>query len=260
MSTTLNLVEHLLALAHNLRQHGQSRTAARWFTRLAGLRDLADDVAEEAHLCLAEIHLEHEQHKQARRHLVSALAYQPDCAHYHYLLAVAVEDDPHASPRRAVEHYRRCLALDPENAEYQCDYGLFAVRHGHARAGLTALRRAAALAPADPNTLGRVAGGLREADRAGEAKELLRAALFRHPRDQRFRDLWNRHQFDMLRAAQEEPNRRRQANGDDPVLLPFPRPTKRVQRIAGKALRTDAPAALVGPKILALHVSRKQDA
>ena len=181
MSTTLNLADRILDTACNLHHLGRSHDAAQLLNRLASWRDLPRDCAEEAHVRLAEIHLEFEQPKQARRHLAIALALEPECAHYHYLMAVALEDDPKCDPRRADGPYRRCLALDPEHAEYQCDYGVYAVQQGRARAGLAALRRAAALAPDDPDMLGRVAAGMRQADRADEAKELLRAALFRNP-------------------------------------------------------------------------------
>src|SRR5207253_10871596 len=133
-----------------------------------------------------------------------AMTGQPDCAHYLYLLAIALEDDPKCDPRRADAPYRRCLELDPDHADYQCDYGLYAIRQGRVRVGLAALRRAAALAPDDPETLGRVADGLRQADKQVEAKELLRAALFRNPRDHRFRNLWTKHQFELLHAAQRQ--------------------------------------------------------
>ncbi len=258
MSKMLNLVDHLLFRAHNLRRHGQNHASARLFSRLAGLRDLPADVAEEAHVGLAEIHLEQEEHKQARRRLAAALTHQPDCAHYHFLLAIAVDDDPKSDSKRAGVHYRRCLALDPDRADYQCDYGMFALRHGHERAGMTALRRAAALAPDEPEMVGRIVAGLREADRADEAKALLRAALFRNPRDRRFRELWDRHQFEMVHAAQEMPAQRWAA--EEPVLLPFRQPKKRRERVGDKTIRIDAPSELRGPKILPLHIARKQDA
>lgn len=260
MSTTLNLVDRLLDRARNLRRHGQNEASARVFSRLAGLRELPADVAEETHVGLAEIRLEQEQHKQARRHLAAAIAHQPNCAHYHYLMAVAVEDDPHADPKRAGVHYRRSVALDPGEAAYQCDFGLFAVRHGNRRAGLAALRRAAAVAPDEPDTLGRIATGLREADRPDEAKALLRAALFRNPHDRRFRDLLDRHQFDLSRVAQEAPAQLWNGGAPEPILLPFRQPKKRVRHASDKTIRIDAPEKFRGPKILPLHVSRKQDA
>ena len=46
--------------------------------------------------------------------------------------------------------------------------------------------------------LGPVAQGLRAEGLNDEAGDLLRAARFRHPRDQRFQDLWRQHQFQRL--------------------------------------------------------------
>lgn len=259
-SMTLNLVERLLHSARNLHEHGQHKAAAKLFTRLTGLGDLPRDVAEEAHVRLAEIHLDNDRLKQARRHLTTALAHEPDCAHYHYLLAIAVEDDSNCDPKRAGVHYRRCLRLDPDHADYQCDYGLYAIRNGQTRAGLTALRRAVNLAPDEPAILGRVVEALRLAEKADEAKDLLRAALFRHPRERRFRDLWNQHQFNLLHAAQHQANDRYKTVAEEPVILPFPRPQRRVQKHGGKTIRIDAPSKLEGPKTLPMHVIRKKDA
>ncbi|MCI0684720.1 MAG: tetratricopeptide repeat protein [Gemmataceae bacterium] len=259
-SMTLNLVDHLLHSARNLHEHGQHQAAAKVLTRLTALGDVPRDIAQEAHVRLAEIHLHHDRPKQARRHLTVALAHDPDCPHYHYLLAVAVEDDPNGDPKRAAVHYRRALRLDPDHADYQCDYGLYAIRNGKTRAGVTALRRAARLAPDEPAILSRVVDGLRQAGRAGEAKQLLRAALFRHPRDRRFRDLWIRHQFDVLHAAQNQANDRYATVGDEPVILRFPGPKRRLRQHGTKTLRIDGPEEPRGPKTLPFHVIRKKDA
>jgi len=259
-SMTLNLVDRLLHSARNLHEHGQSDAAAKLLGRLSGLSELPRDVAEETHVRLAEIDLEHDRFKQARRHLAAALAHDPDSAHYHYLMAIAVEDDPHCNPERAAVHYRRALRLDPEHADHQCDYGLFAIRHGRTRAGLAALRRAANLAPDEPSIVGRVAEALRQAERRDEARALLRAALFRNPHDRRFRDLWNQHQFNALHADQNQGSDRYTIRTDEPVILPFPRPKRRVQKHGSKTIRIDAPTELSGPKTLPIHVQRKKDA
>jgi len=258
-SMTLNLVDRLLHSARNLHEHGQHKAAAKILGQLSGLGELPREVAEEAHVRLAEIHLEHDRLKQARRHLAAALAHDPDCPHYHYLLAIAVEDDPNCDPQKAGVHYRRALRLDPDHADHQCDYGLYAIRNGQTRAGLAALRRAAKLAPDEPSILGRVAETLRQADRCDEAKDLLRAALFRHPRDRRFRELWNQHQFNLLHADQNQGKERYATVAEEPVILPFPHP-KRVQKHGAKTIRIDTPEELTGPKTLPMHVVRKQDA
>jgi Tfp pilus assembly protein PilF len=260
MSMTLNLVDRILHRACQLQDIGRSQAALRLLTKLAGWRDLPQDVVEEAHVHLAEIYLEHGEPKRARRHLAVVIAQQPDCAHYHYLMAIAVEDDPNCSAQRAGVHYRRCLALDPEHAESVCDYGLHALRYGRPRAGLKALRRAAELAPDDPDMLGRVAGGLRQANRAEEARSLLRAALFRNPHDRRFRDLLGKHQFELLHARQNEARPSSTAPARAAVILKMPRRTKRLQRVGAKTIRTDAACELRGPTILPFHIRRKQEA
>ncbi len=260
-SHTLNLVDRLLDLGRNLQVHGQHTKAAGLLARLARFRELPRDVAEEAHVRLAEIELERNQPKQARRHLVTALAYQPDCAHYHYLLAVAAEEDPNGNPQQAALHYRRCLELDPEHPDYWCEYAHFALGQKQTRSALAAWRRAADLAADDPDTLGQVAAGLRRANKQDEAKQLLRAALFRHPHDRRFRGLWDKHQFDLLHAAQQPaPREPRRQESSEPMILPLVRPKKRTQKAGAKIIRTDGPGKLKGPTILPFRVARKKDA
>jgi tetratricopeptide (TPR) repeat protein len=261
MSAILPLVDRLLVHGRNLQQHGQHAKAARQFAALTKLHSIPSDITEEAHLHLAEIHLEHGRPREARRHLAAALARQPHCAQYHYLMALAIEEDEDCDQSRAEGYYRRCLAIDPDNAECLCDYAQYSLNRGLARKALTALRHVAALANDDPDLLGRVAQGLRRANKSDEAKQLLRAALFRNPHDRRFRELWTAHQFDLLHAAQRPT--RAQASAETqgvPVILRFPRRRRKVQDVAGKTIRTDDASEFRGPTILPMHVARKKDA
>src|SRR5262245_34740656 len=97
-SKTLPIADHLLDRARNLLNVGQTRQAAQVFERLAAMPGLSADVAEEAQFRLAELHLKTQEYKKARRHLAAALAYQPQEAHYHYLMATLVEDDEDCEP------------------------------------------------------------------------------------------------------------------------------------------------------------------
>lgn len=247
MSTTLNLVDRLLSLARTYHTVGREHDALRLLTRLGGFRELPAAAAEEAQARLAEIHLRWHRHKRARRHLTAALRHQPDSARYHHLMAQAVEADRHGDPQRAAEHYRRSLELDPEQPECLGDYGLLALRLGQTEEGLDCLRRAADLRPADPQPLTRLVEGLRLAGRRDEARAALRLALFRNPRDARFRKLWDDFQFDQLRREQEAARLGRPDGADDdgPVVLPFIRVedgTRRRDRV-----RADGPASLRPP-------------
>jgi Tfp pilus assembly protein PilF len=248
MSTTLNLVDRLLARGRRLRQAGRTFDALSLFHRLATFRDLPIPVAEETQLHLAELRLDGRQFRRARRHLTAALRHRPHSAHYHYLMATAVSGDGRGDPQRAEEHYRRALDLDPNHSAYLCAYGWLALQLGRRDEGLACLRRAVELAPDDPDTLGRLVDGLCLAGQAEEAQAVLRAALFRNPRDARCRRLWSDFQFQQLRKQQTLARcvRDSQRAEEEPVLLPFAPPADGAPR-SRKRIRQDAPAAVPPP-------------
>jgi Tfp pilus assembly protein PilF len=248
MSTTLNLVDRLLARGRNFQALGRDFDAHHILSRLADFRDLPADVAEETQARLAELCLRRKRHKKARRHLTAALRHQPDNARYHYLMATAVEADKKADPERAAEHFRRALELDPEQPKCLGDYGLVAIRLGQSEEGLQCLRRAVEVAPDDPDVLQRLVKGLCLANRPDEARTTLRIALFTHPRDRRFRNLWDRFQFDQLRQEQEAARLSGPAGTDEdvPVLLPFVRVEEGSSRKA-RRIRRDGPSSLPSP-------------
>src|SRR5262249_36730857 len=133
-------------------------------------------------------------------------------------------------PERSLNHFARAVELEPETPEYLSDFGLHAVRLGKTQAGLDALRKALALAPDDPAVLGKVAEGLRHEGQLDEARLLLRAAQFRHPRDHRFRKLWEDFQFQVVHAQQEEHRRRALTIQEEPRILSFARPRDKTAR------------------------------
>jgi tetratricopeptide (TPR) repeat protein len=236
----LKLVDRLLQRGRNFQQLGRDHEALHVFSRLAAFRELPEGVSEEAEFRLGEIQLRRGKPRRARRHLAAALLHCPDNAAYHYLLATALDTEEKGKPHRAAAHYRKSLALDPQQPRCLCASGLLNLRLGRTDEGIQALRRAVELAPADADVVRQVCDGLLEADRADEAREVLRAARFRNPRDRRFRDLWDEFQFQQLHDEQQV--RRRDEQGSDradggPVLLPFVRPpatgaasSKRVRR------------------------------
>ncbi len=249
MSRTLNFVDHLLLMGRNLQRLGQNQAAARLFLRLSTFPHLSMGLAEEAQFRLAELHLNLGQYKKARRHLAAALAYQPDNPHYHHLMATILEDDDEGNQDLALEHYRLAVKFDPHHTDYLCDHGLCALGQDRAAEGLKALRRAAELAPDDPEVLRRVVQGLGEEGELGEAQSLLRAALFRHPRDERFKDLWSRHQFQVLSAEQDSPSPARLKKPARPMLLPFvrPAPDNHPKPVGRKLVRRDLPSPTPPP-------------
>jgi cytochrome c-type biogenesis protein CcmH/NrfG len=248
MSATLPFARYLLSKCRNLERLGQNHTATRLLNRLTSFRDTPEDVARETHVQLAELHVKCGRLKNARRELAAALALEPDNARVHFLMAEAVEQDGNCDPIRALWHYRQCTRLDAENPRYWCAFGLLAVRLGETTKGLKALRRAYALAPEDHEVLRDVVEGLREADEAAEAGKLLRIALFRNPRDQHVRALWQAHQFHTLHAEQQAA-RVAQSRGN--VILSFPpQGRQEVPQAAGnKRIRHDLPSGTPRPKL-----------
>jgi Tfp pilus assembly protein PilF len=254
MSTTLNLVDRLLARGQYFQQLGRDHDALAILGRLSDFRELPAEVAEETQIRLAELCLRRKRPRKARRHLTAALRHQPDHARYHYLMACAVQADRHAEPERALEHYERSIQLDGDQPDCLSAAGLLAIRQGQSERGLTWLRRAAELAPDDPEILQRLTRGLCLLCRQEEARKVLLAALFRHARDARFRKLWNDFQFDQLRQEQEAErlaDRGGEAAESGPTLLPFLRPVSDKAPVRGTPaiLRCDGPSATPPPHL-----------
>ncbi len=245
MNATLNLVEHALALGRRYQELGQHRNALALFTRLSDFRELPADAAEEAQARLAEMHLKRRRFTKARRHLAAALRHQPNCARYHFLMATALHTDPHGDLDRAAEHFARALELDPGNVRCLADAGLLEVRRGRIDEGLDRLRKAAEQAPADADVVGKLVKGLRLVGRGKEARQTLRAALFRNPRVPRFRRLWIEFRMDDLcrRQAGRGGPRCKQI-GEHPVVLPFNRAadSSRSEGVSPTILRAGAAA------------------
>jgi tetratricopeptide (TPR) repeat protein len=258
MSTTLNLFEQLLARGRKLHALGLNREATGLFERLTGMRLLPPEIAEEAQMTLGELRLRRGQFQKARRHLAAAIANNPFRAGYHFLMATAVAEDDAAAPERALEHLRQAVELEPANADYWCELGLYALEVQEIEEGMRALRRAAELEPNNPDVLARVAGGLRNINEIDEARSLLRAARFRNPRDRRFHRLWNDFQFQVVHYEQQARRQEETPVEDGPVLLPFV-PVPKAERGARsrRLVRTDGPSRPSGPH--ALRDSRLSD-
>lgn len=251
MSRMLNLVDRLLSQSRNFQRLGRERDALKVLRRLMGFRDLSTAAAEETQSRLARICLGECQFRQARRHLKAALLQQPQSARYHHLMAAALAADPRADQQRAAEHYRRSIQLDPDQPCVLSEYGVLAVRLGQAEDGLAALCRAVELAPSDPDVVRGLSTALIEVGRMDEARNVLRAALFRNSRDRRFRQLWDELQFqqasqDQAAARRQVEAARREAEG--PTILPFVRPANGAPlQGTGKRIRRDRPSPLRPP-------------
>jgi Flp pilus assembly protein TadD len=242
MSHTLNLVAGVLATARDLAAAGRNQPAIDLLQRLAAFRQLAGEVAEEVHSRLADLYAELEQYKKARRHLTIALTFRPQHPAYHHRMGMWIEDDPDAAVGRAGQYYRRAVRGEPDNADYWTDYGMYLLTAGRTRAGRAALVRAFKLASHEVDRVACIAGALRDAGLWNDARRLLRRARFQHPRDRRYRALWQQHQFEQLCAEQRARARTRVPRGKgQPVVLPFLRTTPATpsMEVDGKIIRLD---------------------
>ena len=253
MSKTLNVADHLLALGRKHQELGRVHDAVNAFERLANFQELPAEVAEEIQVRLAELALRRRKFLRARRHLTAALTHQPDNSRYHHLMATAADSGAKADPERAAKHFQLSLELDPNQPTCLGEYGMLALKLGRTALGLRCLRRAAELTPDDPQVIGRLAEGLRLANLAREARDVLRAALFRNPRDGRFRKLWNDFQFQQLRREQQNArhaSRVEKAADKGPVILPFVRPVPEAMPARkGKIIRRDTASPTPPPHV-----------
>ncbi len=249
MSETLPFLHRLLSQGRHLQQLRCDREALSVLGRLAAFQDLPADVAEESHVRQAEIELRRRKHRRARRHLAAALEYSPENAHYHFLMATALNTRKQGRPRRAAAHYLQSLAADPNQPRCLAAYGLLSLKQGQVVDGLDRLRQAAAMAPDDVEVIGKLVRGLRLAERGDEALTVLRAARFRNPRDGRLHKLYNHFLFGGLRRRQMASRRLARNPDDAPMLLAFGRTTTATVAPSseGKILRLDGATTVSGP-------------
>lgn len=219
--TTLSFFDHLLSLGRRFQSQGQHTQATQMLRCLLSNRHLPMKAAKETRGRLAEMMIEDGEYRKARRHLTALLTQEPRNPRYHFQMAQAIALDEDVDHRRALRHFQRAVKLDPRNADYWCEFGLLALELGKKHAGLRALHRALKLSPDDSAILEKAVDGFIFENRYEEARSILRAARFRHPRDSRFTKLWNDLHFQELLAEQEVARRRYELNENRPMLLPF---------------------------------------
>jgi tetratricopeptide (TPR) repeat protein len=245
----LNLSDRLLAMGRNFQRLGRHHDALKILSHLAGFHELPAKVAEETQHRLAELQMRRGKFRRARRHLAAALLHRPESARYHWLMARSLADDKrHGDAQRAADHYRKSLQIDPDQAECLAEWGRLALRMGHVQEGLDSLCRAVQLAPQDPRPVSRLVRSLAAENRVEEALAVLRAALFRNPRDRRFRRLYDAFQFQQLVDEQAAARASMTDDGestDEPDVLPFVRPARiaSVGFKGNKLIRRDGPHA-----------------
>lgn len=265
MSKTLNLFDQLLSRGQQCQHHGLDREATGFLGKLASFRSLPPDVAEETQVRLGELAFGRRDFKQARRHFAAALTRRPEEAEYHYLMAIAIEEDKELNQAGAGRSYRQAIAFDPDNPVFLADYGQYLIACGKAGAGLRFLRQAAQAAPDDAEILSQVADGLRSQNKVDEAGKMLQLALFRNSQDDKFRDLWDKHQFQVLHQSQQKATLPPDVKGDEePNLLPFVRPQSKKDKPGHRGdrrvIRIDSAENLPGPKLPARKTGNRRKA
>jgi Tfp pilus assembly protein PilF len=262
MSMKLNLADRLLAMGRKFQNLGRHHDARQILGKLAAFGELPPEVAEETHLRLGEIHLKRPKLRRAQRHITAALLHRPDSARYHYLLATTLDTREPAEAKRASDHYRRSLELDPDQPRCLSEYGLLATKRGKTEEGLAALRRAVDMAPADPEVAGKLVEALRQEDQVDEARAVLRAAMFRNSRDPRFHKLRSDFEFRQLRRRQRavlRKDRSDRKDEDQPVLLPFVRlEGEASEPKVRKTVRRDRPGTPATPHFPRHHRQDRQ--
>lgn len=235
MGATLNLSECLLAMAVEAQDQGRSRDACNILQRLVSFRDLPRSMAEECHARLSELLIADKQFGNARRHLAILMCLRPSHGKYYYLFAKSLHRDSKGDPDRAAEYYKKALDLDPTQSKWWSSYGKLLTEIGQTTDAIDSLTYAHELSEHDPVILRRLVEALCLNDQESEARELLRTARFEHPRDDRFRKLWNDFQYQNAVKSQDRDR------ADDPVLLPFVRVATKTpgQSSPGQIMRID---------------------
>jgi tetratricopeptide (TPR) repeat protein len=221
MGAIINLVDRLLARGRTLAAFGRRSEARHTLERLLSIPDLAPAARAEAHLLLAELSINAQHYRKARRHLAVVLALQPDNAEVYYRMAVGMDLDPTADPRRAWKLVRKALAMQPHKPAYWSAFGQLALRLRKRRTALNAFRKAAELAPAEVSVLDEIVDGLMVLSRQREALRVLRAARFRMRNDAGLERLWGRFRFICLARQQKAERLGLTGRDGEPSLLPF---------------------------------------
>lgn len=129
---------HLLMLAENLHQAGESDKAAQLYSQLLKSPTAMPGLRERLHARLSEIYLKAEDREKAAEQLRALVKEDPTNAQAHYFLGALAMDA--RDPAEAIEHLERALLL---NAEFEQAY------YDLANAQISAQKAADALATLD---------------------------------------------------------------------------------------------------------------
>ena len=226
MSRTLALIPAGWTAARSLARDGRRSDALVQAERLLARPDLPPKVAAEARRMAAEVLIDTERFRAARRHLRAARELEPSHPKTHYLAGLALERDPEGDDRRAAVRFKKASELEPGNPTYRAAFGRAAVRCDRVKTGVKELREAAEMTTADAGVIRVCVEGLIEAGRVGSARRLLAKARFRFPGRAELRGLWERVRFETARVRQRNKGKTQdapRATEGDLLTLPFVR-------------------------------------
>jgi len=221
MTSSINLIDRLIAQSRRLVFMGRRVEARRRLDKLLAFPEVPADIRVEAHRLLAEIHLDSQCYRKARRHLLAALGLQPESAEIHYQLATVLDLEPDMPPKRASRYFRKALELKPDEARYWSGFGQICLRLGREKAAFGAFVAAADLAPMDTEIIDEIADGLCFLGRDEDARAVLMAARFRLGHSAELEQLWNRFRFLQLQRTQHAERRREALAQGEAVVLQF---------------------------------------
>jgi tetratricopeptide (TPR) repeat protein len=221
VNPTINLLDRLLSQGRRLNIMGRRVEARQRLDKLLAHTDAPAHQRVEAHQLLAEIHLDSQRYRKARRHLLAALGLQPECAETHYRLAMAIDLDPDGEPKRAAKHFRKALEHKPDEPRYWASYGHICLRLAKDKAAYGAFIAATDLAPNDVAVIDEITDGLCFLGKEEDARSVLTAARFRLGHDAELEQLWNRFRFLQLHRQQQAARRRKALAEGEAVILPY---------------------------------------
>jgi tetratricopeptide (TPR) repeat protein len=221
MNPSLNLLDRLLTQARHLLVLGRRLEARRRLEKLLAFPDVPVTERIEARRLLADLQIDNQNYRKARRHLTAALGLDPESAELHYQLGTALDLDPDVEPKRAAKYFRKALELKPDEARYWSAYGQVCLRVGRERAAYGAFVAAADLAPNQVEVIDEIVDGFCFLGRHDDARATLMAARFRLGHSTELEQLWNRFRFLMARDKQQSLRRREALARGEAVVLPF---------------------------------------
>jgi tetratricopeptide (TPR) repeat protein len=225
MNSSINLLERLLSQGRRFFFMGRHVESRRRLEKLLALPDVPEHQRIEAHQLLADIHLDAQCYRKARRHLIAALGLRPNCAETLFSLGVTLDMDPDVDPKRAAKYFKKALENKPDEPRYWSGYGQVCLRLGKEKAAYGAFVAAADLAPNDADVLDEITDGLCFLGKEEDARSVLMAARFRLGHSAELDQLWNRFRFLQLHRKQQASIRRKALDAGEAVILPFV-PTK----------------------------------